>query len=143
MKKLLMVIISALLLGAGAAGALEEQRSADKNAGFMEWIKVLQRKIETMAPKKTMPMGTGVAGIRGARDDEKAKLYWKGKKGEDAVTDEELIAFRAAVDLAAQGKQEEAIAGLESFLEQYPGSPLTEDAKKTLEMVKAGEKQQQ
>lgn len=137
MRRLTILIIVALFLGAGPAAALEEQRSAD-NTGFMNWIKALQRKIETMAPKKTMPMGTGVAGIRGAKDDEKAKLYWKGKKGEDGVTEDELIAFRSAVELAEQGQNDASIKGLEDFLARYPGSPLTEDAKKTLDMLKTG-----
>ncbi len=141
MKKMPIVVVSALFLSVALAGAAEE-KAAEKSEGFMSWIKTLQRKIEAMAPKKTMPMGTGVAGIRGAKEDEKAKLYWKGKKAEDAVTEEELIAFKSAVDLAAQGKQDEAIKGLENFLARYPGSPLTEDAKKTLEMVKTGGKQQ-
>lgn len=142
MRKLPILIIVALFLSAGAAMALEEQRPADKNTGFMEWIKTLQRKIETMAPKKTMPMGTGVAGIRGAKDDEKAKLYWKGKKGEDAVTEDELIAFRSAVELAEQGQKDASIKGLEDFLVRYPGSPLTEDARKTLDMLKTAVQQQ-
>lgn len=135
MKKLLSMILPVLVLSAVAVIAAE-QKPADRSEGFMDWLKALQRKIELMAPKKTMPMGTGVAGTRGAKDDEKAKLYWKGKKNEDAVTEEELIAFRAAVDLAVQGRQDEAVAGLENFLAEFPGSPLTEDAKKTLEMVK-------
>jgi TolA-binding protein len=142
MKKLPIASIVMFLLSIGAAAALEEQKPMNKQEGFMEWIKVLQHKIEAMAPKKTMPMGTGVAGIRGAKEDEKSKLYWKGKKGQDAVTEEELIAFRSAVDLAEQGKRDAAIKGFEDFLARYPGSPLTEDAKKTLEMVRAMEKKQ-
>jgi TolA-binding protein len=95
-----------------------------------------------MTAKKSIPMSTGVAGIRGAKEDEKAKLYWKGKKGGEGVTEEELTEFKSAVDLAAAGQKDAAVKELEEFIAQFPDSPLVSDAKKTLEMVKAEGKQQ-
>lgn len=135
MKKLFTMIMAVLLFAAGAALA-QEQKPVNKNEGFVEWLKALQRKIETITAKKSMPRSTGVAGIRGAKDDEKAKLYWKGKKGDEAVTEEELAEFRSAVDLAAKGEQAAATRELEEFIARFPDSPLLPDAKKTLEMVK-------
>jgi TolA-binding protein len=130
-----MVIAAVLLFAAGAALA-QEQKPVEKNEGFVEWLKALQRKIETITAKKSMPLSTGVAGIRGAKDDEKAKLYWKGKKGDEGVTEEELTKFKSAVDLAAKGEQAAAAKELEEFITRFPDSPLLPDAKKTLEMVK-------
>lgn len=141
MKKLFAIMTAVLLFAAGAALA-QEQKPVDKNEGFSEWLKALQRKIETMTAKKSIPMSTGVAGIRGAKEDEKAKLYWKGKKGGEGVTEEELTEFKSAVDLAAARQRDAAVRELEEFIARFPDSPLVSDAKKTLEMVKAGGKQQ-
>src|SRR5574341_457616 len=96
MKKLFAIMTAVLLFAAGAALA-QEQKPVDKNEGFSEWLKALQRKIETMTAKKSIPMSTGVAGIRGAKEDEKAKLYWKGKKGGEGVTEEELTEFKSDI----------------------------------------------
>ena len=141
MRKLFALAAMAMVLAAGAVLA-QEQKPVDKNEGFSEWLKALQRKIETMTAKKSIPMSTGVAGIRGAKEDEKAKLYWKGKKGGEGVTEEELTEFKSAVDLAAAGQKDAAVKELEEFIAQFPDSPLVSDAKKTLEMVKAEGKQQ-
>ncbi len=141
MKKLFTVFVAVLLFAAGAALA-QEQKPVDKNEGFMEWLKALQRKIEAIAPKKSMNMSTGVAGIRGAKNDEKAKLYWKGKKGDEGVTEEELTEFKSAVDLAMTGNKTGAVKELEEFIAQFPDSPLIPDAKKTLELVKDEKTQQ-
>jgi TolA-binding protein len=134
MKKLFAFMVM-LLFVAGTVLA-QEQKPVNKNEGFMEWLKALQRKIETITAKKTMPLSTGVAGIRGAKDDEKARLYWKGKKGDEGVTEEELAEFKSAVELAAKGEQTAATKELEEFITRFPDSPLTPDARKTLEMVK-------
>jgi TolA-binding protein len=140
MKRILAITVATLWIIAGTVLA-QEQKPVEKNEGFMEWLKALQRKIETITAKKSMPLSTGVAGIRGAKDDEKAKLYWKGKKGDEAVTEEELAEFRSAVDLAAKGETAAAVRELDEFITRFPNSPLAQDAKKTLDMVKGGEKE--
>src|SRR5574341_1107752 len=61
MKKLFAIMTAVLLFAAGAALA-QEQKPVDKNEGFSEWLKALQRKIETMTAKKSIPMSTGVGG---------------------------------------------------------------------------------
>src|SRR5512141_129731 len=138
MNRIVCMSLMAVFLVLGPAWA-DEQRAAGKDEGVMNWLKSLQRKIETLAPKKTMSMGTGVAGIRGAKEDEKARLYWKGKKGEEAVTDEELIKFKSAIDLAQSGETAAAAHELEAFLARFPASPLVPDVKKTLAMMKTEE----
>lgn len=136
MKKLFTLIVAVLFFAAGAVLA-QEQKPGEKSEGFMAWLKALQRKIEAMAPKKSIVLSTGVAGTRGAKEDEKAKLYWKGKQGETAVTEEEFIEFQSAVDLALKGEQAASGRELEEFITRFPDSPFIPDAKKTLEMVKA------
>jgi TolA-binding protein len=108
-----------------------------KGPALADWLKVVQKKIETIMPRKILPPRTGVARERGAKADPFVKLYWKGKTGEELVTEEELTEFKAAFERAVRGEREAAITGLEKFLEQYPDSALVPDAKKTLDLVKA------
>lgn len=125
----------ALVLGlslAAAAGAQEK-----KESGFSEWLKAIQRKIDQIVPKKTVPMSTGVAGVRGAKEDAQVKLYWKGKQGDEAVTEDELKEFKEGIEFAERGDKAGAVNEFEDFLRQFPDSPLVPDAKKALDLVKA------
>ena len=121
------------MIGLCCITALAEEQ---KGPTLADWLKVIQKKIETIVPKKTLPPRAGVASEQGAKDDPFVKLYWKGRKGEELVTEEELTEFKAAVKRAVRGEREAAITRLEKFLEQYPDSALVPDAKKTLDLVK-------
>jgi tetratricopeptide (TPR) repeat protein len=134
MKKLLYLT---LILGLCCAIAAAQEQEKQANSGFSAWLKSLQAKIAQLVPKKTVPMTTGVAGVRGAKEDATVNLYWKGKKDDEAVTEEELLKFKAGVDLADQGNREGAIKAFDEFMKQYPDSALIPDAKKTLDLVKA------
>ncbi len=112
------------------------QQQEEKKSGIAAWLKSLQHKISQIVPKKTIPLSTGVAGVRGAKEDSQVKLYWKGKKGEEVVTEDEMAKFKAGVDLAEQGDKEGALKQLDEFMKQYPDSALIPDAKKTYDMVK-------
>jgi TolA-binding protein len=115
-----------------------------KESGLSSWFKELQKKIDLVSPKKNLPMSTGVAGVRGAKDDSnKNKLYWKGKKGEEPVTEEELKEFKEGLVFAEVGKKPEAIQEFEEFLKQHPDSALVPDAKKSLDLLKADAKPQE
>jgi len=135
MVRTLINALMILLLAAGGA-ALAEEKQAQKESGLSSWLKSLQKKMESVNPKKPLPMSTGVAGVRGARQEDRAKIYWKGKSGEEPVTETELADFKAAVELAGKGDPAAAAKGLETFIQQYPDSALIPDAKKTLDMVK-------
>ena len=113
------------------------QAQEQKGSALAEWLKGLQQRIALIAPKKTLPQSTMVAGVRGAKEGAPAKLYWKGKKGEAPVTEQELADLRKGLDLAAMRDNAGAARELEGFLKQYPDSALVPDAKKTLDMVKA------
>lgn len=107
-----------------------------------EWLKGIQKKISKIVPKKTLPQSTGVAGVRGAKEDSSAKLYWKGKKGEELVSEQEMGEFKEGIECAEKGDRAGAIKGLEEFMRKYPDSALIPDAKKTLDLVKVEEKEE-
>lgn len=108
-----------------------------KESGVSSWFRELQKKIDILAPRKSLPVSTGVAGVRGAKDDNgRSKLYWKGKKGDEPVTEAELAEFKEGLAFVEAGKKAEAIHEFEEFLKQYPDSALVPDAKKSLDMMK-------
>jgi len=111
-----------------------------KGLSLADWLKVIQKKIDKIVPKKIQPLSTGVTGIRGTREDASVKLYWKGKMNDEPVTDAELSEFKKGIDLAAKGEPTEAVKELQEFMMQYPDSALIPDAKKTLDLVKKEEK---
>jgi hypothetical protein len=124
------------LLCAGTAAAQEKMEQ--KESGLASWLKSMKSKLDIVNPRKSLTLTTGVAGVRGAREDNgKGKLYWKGKQSEERVTEEELDAFRQCVACAESGDRADAAQKLEEFMKQYPDSALIPDAKKTLDLVKA------
>ena len=125
-----------MFLGLFVAAAAAQEQSATTGSGLSTWLKGLSKKIERIITRKAPPTATAVAGVRGAKQEGKSRLYWKGKAGEEAVTEEELAAFKAALDLAAQGDQATAVKELEKFMAQYPDSPLIPDCAKTVSLVK-------
>lgn len=137
-KPLALIIIMIAGLCCTTAALAEEA----KGSTLAEWLKGIQKKIEKIVPKKTLPQSNVVAGVRGAKEDSSVKLYWKGKKGEEQVTEEEMTEFKTAIELVAKGERASAITGLEKFLAQYPDSALVPDAKKTLDLVKVEAKEE-
>lgn len=140
MTKKLFSFVLVLGLCCVVAAAQEQEKKAGPS--ISAWLKGLQAKIARIIPKKSIPMTTGVAGVRGAKEDAAVKLYWEGKKGEEAVTEEELLKFKTGVDLADKGNKEESLKALDEFMKQYPDSALIPDAKKTLDLVKAEPKEE-
>jgi TolA-binding protein len=115
-----------------------EERPAARETGLSAWFKELQKKIDVIAPRKSLSVGTGVAGVRGAKDDNgRSKLYWKGKKAEEPVTEEELNKFKECLAFAEKGDTTAAIKELDEFMKQYPDSALIPDANKSLDLLKA------
>jgi TolA-binding protein len=131
-----------LTLCCAAALALAQEQQKTFGPSISEWLKGLQKKLEQIVPRESVPLSTGVAGVRGAREDSQPKLYWKGKKDDEAVTEEELTKFKSAVDAAEKGDRSGAIKELEEFMKQHPDSALIPDAKKTLDLVKAAGKEE-
>ena len=134
MKKSFFVILM-LILSCSTVFALEQETR--RGSVMTDWLRSLQQKIAQLTPKKSMPMNTSVAGVRGARENSQAKLYWKGKKGDEAVSEEELSEFKEGLEAIEKGDGPRAIRELEEFMKLYPDSALIPDVKKTLDLVKA------
>ena len=135
MKKLIAFVMMICLCCSTAALAQEKKGSV-----LSDWLKAIQKKIEKVMPKKTLPQTNVVAGVRGEKQDSQMKLYWKGEKHDDLVTEEELGKFKAGIDLAGKGNHAGAVKELEDFMKQYPDSVLVPDVKKTLDLAKLVEK---
>jgi TolA-binding protein len=111
-----------------------------KGPSLADWLKMVQKKIDKIVPKKIQPLSTGAAGLRSTKEDASVKLYWKGKANDEPVTETELSAFKKGIDLAVKGERTEAVREIQEFMMQYPDSALIPDAKKTLDLVKKEEK---
>jgi TolA-binding protein len=139
MIRKLIIVFGMLALCITTAPAQEK-----KESGVSSWFRELQKKIDIIAPRKSLAVSTGVAGVRGAKDDNgRSKLYWKGKKGDEPVTEEELAEFKEGLAFVEAGKKAEAIHEFEEFLQQHPDSALVPDAKKSVDMMKADAKSQE
>jgi len=138
MIRKLIIVFGILTLCITTAPAQEK-----KESGVSSWFRELQKKIDIIAPRKSLSVSTGVAGVRGAKDDNgRSKLYWKGK-GEEPVTEAELAEFKEGLAFVEAGKKGEAIHEFEEFLQQHPDSALVPDARKSLDMMKADAKSQE
>ncbi len=124
-----------IMLCAGAVFGQEQKPAQDTGIG--QWLKGLQQKISQIRPKREVPVSTGVAGVRGAKEDSQAKLYWKGKKGEEAVTENELKEFKEIAAGLEKDDKAGAAQKCEEFMKQFPDSALIPDVKRTLDLVKA------
>jgi TolA-binding protein len=131
------IVILAVLVCLSVTMALTQEQEKKAGSSISEWLKGLQKKLEQIVPRESVPLSTVVAGARAAKEDSQPKLYWKGKKGDEAVMEEELTKFKSAVDAVAKGDRTVAIKELTEFMKQYPDSALIPDAKKTLDLVKA------
>ncbi len=136
MMKRMLVILA--MIGFSMTSAFAQESGQDKQGPrISEWLKAIQHKIAQLVPKKTVQTSTSVAGVRGAKQDSQARLYWKGKSGDEPVTENELADFKKGIDLAEKGDSAGAATALQEFMKQHPDSALIPDAKKTLDLVKA------
>ncbi len=134
MKKTALAILIAVLLGVSAQAGNEQK---EKEAF---WKKMLI-KLGQIVPKKKLVVKTSVAGIRGVRYEDAESLYWKDEEKSIVVSEEELEAFKAAINRALEGDMDQARKMLKEFSATYPESPLRMDAKKAIGELKAGASQ--
>jgi TolA-binding protein len=130
MRFLMCAAAAVLIMTYGLSYAGDDPGTLDK------WLQDMKGMIEKIVPQKATPQGT--TAVSGVRSDDKTSedvIYWRGKK--ENISEEELADFRSALVLAEQGKKEEAVRKFEDFLEHYPGSPLSKDAKITVEKLKS------
>jgi TolA-binding protein len=130
MKRVLSIALMLILFVCPAAA---QER---KGSALNEWLKVLQQKMTQIVPQKAASPGAGLSDARAQTEDPLFKLYWKGRKADEPVTEEELTELRKALDLAAKGDRAGAVKGLDEFMKRYPDSALVPDAKKTMDLAK-------
>jgi TolA-binding protein len=134
-KLVTLAVFGYLSFAVTLAPAQEQQKKS--GADLSAWVNSLQKKLDQIVPRKSVPLRSGVGWGSGSKVDTQVKLYWKGNKDDDAVTEEELTKFKSAVNAAARDDRAGAIKGLEDYMKQYPDSALIPDAKKTLDLVKS------
>jgi TolA-binding protein len=130
------IVILAVLVCLSVTMALAQGQEKKAGPSISVWLKGLQKKLEQIVPRKSVPLSIVVAGGHAAKDDSQPKLYWKGEKGDEAVTEEEITKFKLAINAVEKGDRTGAIRELAEFMKQYPDSDLIPDAKKTLDLVK-------
>ncbi len=130
-----------IVMSAWICAHAEEKKSDPTLAQYLEQLQI---QLDHTARRVNQPNteGSSVVGLRGAKQESASKqLYWKGKKGKENVTPDEVKAFRAAVDQARTGKNTEAIASLKAFQEKYPKSALIPEVQETLARLSASPNQ--
>lgn len=124
MKKLIALFVSlGIVLAAPVQVSAAEQE--------MSLWERLRKKIELITPKKKLATTTAAGGVRGSLADAD-DVYWKGEAQTSAVEEEELTAFKKAIELVDAGKTEEAKVAFTEFVKQHPDSTLRTDAEAAL-----------
>jgi len=129
------IVVFAVLVCLSVTTALAQEKERKTGPSISEWLKELQKKLEQIVPRTSVPLSIIVVRGRGAKDGYQPKLYWKGKEDDEAVAEEEFMKFKLAISAVEKGDRTGAIKELAEFMKQYPDSALIPDAKKTLDLV--------
>ena len=121
-----MVVFCGMMLAASVVQGAEKD-------GF--WDK-MQNRLEKVTPAKKTSATTAVGGVRGAKNDDAADIYWKGKDKPVEAPDEELQKFNAGVEAKLKGDNELALKQFEEFLAAYPNSSLRLDRMQAAERIR-------
>ncbi|MEW5903667.1 MAG: hypothetical protein AB1722_04895 [Pseudomonadota bacterium] len=130
MKRLIAMFV---LLGIVLAAPLQASAAED---GLSLWER-LRKKIELLTPKKKLTTTTAAGGVRGSLADAD-DIYWKGEAN-NSVDEEELSAFKKAVELVDGGKKAEARTAFAEFVQKFPASSLRADAEAALAELPAAQ----
>lgn len=95
----------------------------------------LKERLAQITPQKKGSATTAVGGVRGSKDQAADTLYWKDEATKLQVAEEEYGRFAAANQSAVDGKKELALAGFQSFVNDYPQSPLKAEALAAIEVL--------
>lgn len=124
-----------ILLAAGLlclATAVYADQGGKKDAF---WDK-LQNKLEKLTPAKKAAATTAVGGVRGAKNDDAADIYWKGKDKAVEMSEDEMQKFNLAVDAKLKGENDLALKHFEEFLDQYPQSSFRVEGLQAAEKIR-------
>ncbi len=132
MKKLIASIVILLFFstGAMATDSVKDSLSA--------WLKNVSYKLKMVTKGKgdAREGKRAIAGVKGAEQKGDEELYWK----ELSISDAELTLMEKALEHIEKGNKKKAIENMERLLKDYPESPLAEDARKGLKLLKAEER---
>jgi len=137
LNKMAILAVLVCLFCALVLAQAQEQQKKSGDPGISAWLHGLQKKLEQIVPRKSVPLRSGVGGLHGSREAPQVRLYWKGNKDDEAVTEGELMKFKSAVDAAAKDDRAGSVKGFEEFMKLYPDSALIPDAKKTLDIMRS------
>src|SRR6185369_16986321 len=96
----------------------------------------LQTRLEKVTPSKKVSAATAVGGVRGAKNDDSADIYWKGRDKALDMNDEELGAFNRAMESRRKGEHDVALKQFEEFLSLYPQSQFRVEGLQAAELLK-------
>lgn len=126
MKKIIVLLLMSVNMLTSVA-----TYAADDSSNSMSLWERLRRKIESFTPQKKIGATNAVGGVRGAPSDAN-DIYWKGEATNEVIDEDELAAFKKAMDLAAAGEMQLANAAFAEFIKIYPNSKLRKDADQAL-----------
>lgn len=121
-----MVVFCGMMLAASVVQGAEKD-------GF--WDK-MQNRLEKVTPAKKTSTTTAVGGVRGAKNDDAADIYWKGKDKPVEAPEEELQKFNAGVEAKLKGDNELALKQFDEFIATYPNSSLRLDSMQAAERIR-------
>jgi TolA-binding protein len=124
------LVVLALLLAVSVARAGQD----GKDDGF--WSGLLT-KLQKLAPTRKSTAVTAVGGVRGAKNDEVADIYWKGREKSVEVGEDELEKFNVALESRKKGDNALALRHFEEFLRDYPHSSMGPEAQQAVERIKS------
>lgn len=123
------------------SGILQETRtdSVFKGALYQVWGRLRAMSPKTNVEDAAQSRTIVTAGIRGAETTDTAlKPYWKDDRSNDEQYQKQLAAYNAAQELIDKGDLKGAAAGLNKFVDEYPGSELMPNAVFAEAMALAG-----
>ena len=122
----------ALLIVLFASGGLYASGGSTTIGG---WLKSISHKLKLIKPQDgaSKKAKDAVAGIKGAEQPEQDGLYWK----EVRLSPEEVRLMESALKDIKSGDNSKAIERLSRLVRQYPDSPLADDARRGIKLLKA------
>lgn len=111
-----------------------EKATVANNKSRSSWIDELKKKLAKSRARQNQIVA--VAAVRGSETPETPPLYWKGKTMEGTITSTELSDFDQALEKASEGKTEESLVQLQTFITKYPQSPMVLEAHEAMDHLK-------
>jgi len=124
-------ILSAALAALALAFAVPDASAQSSSSSMKDMLGSFWGRLRAATPRSSAnaPTTTVTAGLRGSEATEsELKPYWRGDRETDAGSIAERKALEGAQALGDSGKFAEAAKAYDSFLTQYPRSPLAANA---------------